>query len=552
MEVKAIKGAKAWLEVGKKAPIPILKASAKLLTKQIKAGASLAEMSHTIERDPALCLHLFLAANKKSRQHNPGQGVEILSLNHVVTILGMKGLVDCVKKAPQIKLHKSDAYQKAYLQAQSCSAFGGKLMEHWVKVNHGGSAERLKWATILAGAPRWIMWREAYVQMRKCDWLTHHDFVATQRAEKKVFGCSLDEILCLVGRKLMLPSLAQNVLEAKQLPTLKQWGQLLHHRYLDFIDNDIKLKRLKSNPNTLMAVILHMAEQLPLGWMTTKTLRAQKALARLTGQSHTAVVQQNHQLAVAVSHHAGAWPVLTPATSLLWPQGANNQSPWLRRPMLCLLPDKEKAEEEMQKPQAVASDSAALPGTPPPRKANKRLLVDIIAQFKRDVHTFSNVHEILLTCNKAIYEGLGMRRTCICVLGKGSDHLRPLYCVGIPQNSKVHGLKVVLAENRFFGKLLNKVASYKVDQDNFEQVLNMLSSNVVDVLLNKNFIVMSLFAGDKPIGVVYADASSKEESISEQEYQAFKTICQSAGFALGAYAQKHNHSHKSKSRMKAG
>ncbi len=552
MEVKSVKGAKSWLDLTKNAAIPILKASAKLLTKQIKAGASLAELSHTIERDPALCLHLFLAANKKSRHHSPGQGMEILSLNHVVTILGMKGLIDCVKKAPQIKLHKSDAYQKAYLQAQSCSAFGGNLMEHWVKVSHVGSAEKLKWATILAGAPRWILWREAYVQMRKCDWLIHHDFVATQKAEKKVFGCALDDIICVLGRKLMLPSLAQNVLEAKQLPTLKQWGKLLSDRYLDFIDADLKLKRLRSNPNTLMAVILHMAEQLPMGWMTAKTLRAQKVLSRLTGQDPSSVVRQNHQLSVSVSRHAGAWPVLSPAYSLLWPSQAINQAPWLRRPMLCLLPNKEEPKQDVNKPRAVNVVNTDLPGVPSPRKANKRLLVDIIAQFKRDVHTFSNVHEILLTCNKAIYEGLGLRRTCICILAKGGDHLRPLYCVGIPQHSKVHGLKMTLEGNRFFGKLLKKTASYRVDRGNFEQVTNMLSPDVVEVLLNKNFIVMSLFAGEKPIGVVYADASNKEEDISEQEYQAFKTICQSAGFALDAYAQKHNSRQKPKTNMRAG
>ncbi len=545
MEVKSVKGAKAWLDVTKKASFPILKASAKLLTKQIKAGASLADMARTVERDPALCLHLFLEANKKSRTHNPGQGVEILSLNHVITILGMKGVVSCVKKAPQIKLHKSDAYQKAYLQAQSCSVFGGNLMEHWVKVNHVGSAEKLKWATILAGAPRWIMWREAYVQMRKCEWLVNHDFIPTKKAEKKVFGCSLNEVMCLLGRKLMLPALAQNVLEAKELPTLKQWSRLVHDRYLDFIDEDIKLKRLKSNPTTLMAVILHMAEQLPQGWMTAKTLRAQKALAHLTGKNHASVVRQNHQLAVAISHHASGGQVLAPAVSLLWPTAALNKAPWLRRPMLCLMPDKEEPEAENSQ-QAVKDLPSALPSTQPPRKANKRLLVDIIAKFKRDVHTFSNVHEILLTCNKAIYEGLGMRRTCICILSKSSDHLRPLYCVGIPQTSKIHGLKVMLDTNRFFGKLMGKVASFKVDTDNYEQVLNMLSGEVVDTLLNKNFMVMSLFAGDKPIGVVYADSNSQEERISEQEYQAFKTICQSAGFALGAYAHKHNHSHERK------
>ncbi len=546
MEVKTAKGAKAWLDLTKNAPIPILKASAKLLTKQIKAGASLADMTHTVERDPALCLHLFLAANKKSRHHNPGQGVEILSLSHVVTILGMKGLIGCVKKAPQMKLHKSDAYQKAYLQAQACSVFGGHLMAHWVKVNHVGSAEKLKWATILAGAPRWILWREAYGQMRKCEWLIEHEFMGTEQAEKIVFGGLLDDVVAKLGRKLMLPSLAQNVLERSELPTLMQWGKLLHSKYLDFIDADSKLKRLKSNPNTLMAVILHMAQQLPLGWMTMKTLRAQKALAHLTGQSHQQVVLQNHQLAVAASHNTVAGQVLTPAVSLLWPQTFNNQPAWLRPHMMCLQPEKDVKEVKNRPIANKNSSTVDLPSAAPPRKANKKVLVDIIAKFKRDVHTFSNVHEILLTCNKAIYEGLGMRRTCICVVNKSIEQLRPLYCVGIAQSSPIHNLKIVLEKNRFFGKLLKQVASYKVDQDNYSQVLNMLSQETVNTLLNKNFIVMSIFAGAKPIGVVYADASSKEEGISEQEYQAFKTICQSTSFALSAYAHSHTPRQKNK------
>ncbi len=132
----------------------------------------------------------------------------------------------------------------------------------------------------------------------------------------------------------------------------------------------------------------------------------------------------------------------------------------------------------------------------------------------------------------------------ICAPLKTSDQLRPLYCVGIPQTSPIHELKIHLDKNRFFDKLLAKVASYKVDQENYSQVLNMLSHDAIDTLLNKNFIVMSIFAGEKPIGVVYADASSKEEGISEQEYQAFKTICQSTSFALSSYAQKHNHKKK--------
>ena len=541
MEVKSAKGAKAWIEITKKAPIPILKASAKLLTKQIKAGASLAKMAKTVERDPALCLHLFLAANKKSRHHNNDSDVEILSLNHVITILGMQGVVDCVKKAPQMNLHKSDAYQKAYLQAQASSHFGGQLMGHWVNVNHVGSAEKLKWATILAGAPRWILWREAYLQMRKFEWLVEHEFQSSAKAEKQVFGCRLDDIICVLGRKLMLPKLAQSVLERKQLPNLSQWGKLVNKNYLDFIDADTKLKRLKSNPTTLMAVILHMAQQLPKGWMSAKTLRAQVALSHLTGQKLEIVVQQNHQLAVSTSHNEVGGQTLSPATSLLWPLKAINQAPWLRRPMLCLQPEKEVAQAASEVKQSKTLEvrtSMELPDVPPPREPDRKLLTDLINQFKSELGSFKTIHDILLTCNKAIFEGLGMRRACICVLSQGGRVLIPHYCVGINEDSPVRSLKINLDENRFFTKLLNKAASYKVDMDNYSQVLNMLNQEVAEIMLNKNFMVMSLFASDKPIGVVYADANSQEESISETEYMAFKTICQSASFALGSYAHK--------------
>ncbi len=536
MEVKSVKGAKAWLEITKKAPIPILKASAKLLTQQIKAGASLAKMAATIERDPALCLHLFLTANRKNRARNRDNDVEILSLSHVITILGMQGVVDCVKKAPQIKLHKSDAYQKSFLQAQASSHFGGELMGHWATVNHLGSAEKLKWATILAGAPRWILWREAYLQMRKYEWLVEHDFQSAQQAEKKIFGCRLDDIICVLGRKLMLPHLAQSVLERNQLPNLAQWGQLVSPKYLDFLDADTKLKRLKSNPTTLMAVVLHLAQQLPLGWMTSKSLRAQKALSHLTGQSLNAVVQQNHQLAVVASHNGVAGHTLLPAVSLLWPTKAINERPWLRRPMLCLLPDK-AIEKPKNKPVAV-STRIDLMDVPPPREPDRRLLMDLINQFKSQLGSFKTVHDVLLKCNKAISEGLGMRRACICVLSQGGKVLIPHYCVGIPSDSPVRALKISMEDNRLFTKLLSKIASYRVDVDNYSQVLNMLSTEVADVMINKNFMVMSIFANDKPIGVVYADTDSKEENISETEYMAFKTICQSTSLALGSYALK--------------
>ena len=110
--------------------------------------------------------------------------------------------------------------------------------------------------------------------------------------------------------------------------------------------------------------------------------------------------------------------------------------------------------------------------------------------------------------------------------------------MGIEKDSPIRGLKIKVGTNRFFAKLLGQAASMKVDNKNFSQAKNMIAPDVMNILSNENFMAMSLFASGKPIGVVYADASPGEDSISEKEYQAFKKICQSAGNALNGYAQK--------------
>jgi hypothetical protein len=533
MEAKTPRGVKAWLELAKKTPLPILKASAKLLTRQIKDGSSLADMAHTIERDPALCLHLFLAANKLNQ--NPD--VEILSLSHVMSILGMQGVVNVVKQAPQMLLHKSDAYQKAYLQSQADSSLAGLFVEHWSAVTRIGNPEKLKWATIIAGAPQWIMWRNAYGAMRKIQWLVEHDFHPVDKVEKNVFGCLLDDVDRIVGRYLKLPVLAQQVLERAERPSPKQWGQMLSPKYRDYFDNDTILKLQKSNPVTLMSLMMYLSAQINLGWYRRHCLRSQIILSHLTNQTLEQVIKRNHELAVNYSHSNVTTQVFPAAVSLLWTNSDRLEKPWLRKPIACIM-----SEMEREFP---VKNAASVPKTvdvsevkQPPRSANKDVLLGLIEQFNKKSSSFKDVHEILLTCNKAINEGLGMRRTFVCVLDKTGEVLRPLYCVGIEKDSLIRGLKININTNRFFAKLLTRPASLKVDSTNFNQAKNMIDKTVLDTLKNHNFMTMSLFANGKAIGVVYADASAGEDDISDKEYQAFQKICQSAGNALNSYAQK--------------
>lgn len=561
MEAKTPNGAPAWIELAKKAQLPILKASAKLLTKQIKADASLADMALTIERDPALCLHLFVAANRLQK----GEDVEILSLSHVITTLGMQGVVNVVKKAPQLNLHSSDAYQKAYLQAQANSSFAGVMAEHWAPYVTATSAEKIKWATILSGAPTWLMWRIGYGQMRNVAWKQQVDRMPIEAAQSKSFGCLLDDLDRMLGRELGLPAMSQQSLERAERPSVKQWGQYLSSRYLDFLDNDTKLKHLKTKPSTLMSLCNHIAEHISLGWYSHRSLRGQTILAHLTGVPVEQVTAKNHGMATTYSRQLLFSQVLIPAASLLWPYRPLNQTPLVRPAYACWMQVPEEAQKRIEsiakksydkvrgiepekavqakqadpKNRQLAQGLDALPKVKhPPREVNKDVLNDIIGQFDQQVVSFKDIHEIMLTCNKALHDGLGMRRAFICVLNKTGDGLRPLYCVGIEKDSPVRTLNIALDTNRFAAKLITKPASFKVDRDNYSQVKGMLSGEVNKVLQNENFMVMSLFAKGKPIGVVYADACATEDRITDSEYAAFKKICQSTSHALDSYAKR--------------
>jgi hypothetical protein len=533
MDAKNPRGIKAWLELAKKAPLPILVASAKLLTKQIKAGASLADMAQTIERDPALCLHLFLAANR----HNQNKEVEILSLSHVVTILGMQGVVSVVKQAPKMPLYKSDAYQKGYLQSQADSSLAGHFAEYWCSKMHLGNPEKLKWATIISGAPEWIMWRVGYESMRKSQWLAQHEFHPLDKVENSVFGCQLDDVSRVIGRYLKLPLLAQQVLERAERPSLQDWGKMLSPKHPDYFDNDSNLKLQKSKPVTLITLVRYLSIQVNLGWMRRHCLRSQTILAHLSNQPLDQVINQNHQLVVEHSRNNALAQILPAAVSLLWPHQNELTRPWLRQPVSCIMHEVER--EVLGNKSIYHKYSVNMANTKePPRHTNKDLLMGLISQFNYQAASFKDVHEILLACNKAINEGLGMRRTFVCILDKSGKVLRPLYCVGIENDSPIRGLKIKLDSNRFFAKLLGRTSSLKVDASNYDQAKHMFDLNVLNILSNQNFMAMSLFANGKAIGVIYADASIGEDCISDKEYQAFKKICQSAANALDGYLQK--------------
>lgn len=536
-----VKGIKGWMNRCRELVLPVMAGSVQLLTRQIKSGASLGDMSDTLARDPALATHVFVAANLRNRQADN----EILNAHHVMSLLGLQGLIDSLKPLLKLPLEEHNAYHSAFYQAQQNSLLAARIAGHFAEISGIGNRERIQWACLMAGAPHWLLWRAAYPEMRQIDYLCFSRHRLRKKAEMHILGCHTEDLCRMLGREMRLPATAQLALESAQLPSLREWALLLRNDYRRHIDENPRLKLLLRQPHVLIACCQHLCAQLEHGWHRRKSQRAMLMLARLCGQDVHTSHQHCRNIALELSRSYAIPDVRPLAASLL----NNAQHASVPEPITCItaalaadmqphirttaaVDDGKTKQQNGQRGPALQHSHGEIP----PRAMNNQLMENVFAQFTAEVSGFKDIHHILLTCNKALHEGLGMRRAFICVLTKTGDTLRAVYNVGVEPENPVRKLSIPLQENRFFSKLLQKPSSLKVDNYNYVQVRNMLSQEVLDTLANKNFMAMSLFANHKPIGVVYTDASKDEQQISENEYDIFKKICHFTSEAIDHYA----------------
>lgn len=536
-----VKGIKGWMNRCRELVLPVMAGSVQLLTRQIKSGASLGDMSDTLARDPALATHVFVAANLRNRQADN----EILNAHHVMSLLGLQGLIDSLKPLLKLPLEEHNAYHSAYYQAQQNSLLAARIAGHFAEISGLGNRERIQWACLMAGAPHWLLWRAAYPEMRQIDHLCFSRHPLRKKAEMSILGCHTEDLCRMLGREMRLPATAQLALESAQLPSLREWALLLRKDYRRQIEDSPRLKLMLRQPHVLIACCQHLCAQLEHGWHRRKSQRAMRMLAHLCGLDVHTTHQHCRNIALEISRSYAIPDVRPLAASLL--NDAQHAS--VPEPILCIT-TAPAAEHQPRRLNNQTSAQTAITAKPsprgaalqhaqaeiPPREINTQLMNKLLEQFSAEVSGFQDIHQILLTCNKALHEGLGMRRAFICVLTKNGDTLRAVYNVGVEAENPLRKLSIPLQENRFFSKLLQKPSSLKVDNYNYAQVRNMLSEEVLGTLANKNFMAMSLFANRKPIGVVYTDASKDEQQISENEYDIFKKICHFTSEAIDHYA----------------
>jgi len=191
---------------------------------------------------------------------------------------------------------------------------------------------------------------------------------------------------------------------------------------------------------------------------------------------------------------------------------------------------------------------AMLPGEwpKPIAKASSQLdanviVKDVLAERMQALHLAgiqgAPTNQVMTLAVRALSEGLAMQRIAFTLLMAAENALRARYVQGVAPTDSLQTLKISLEKQHVLTKLLQKPQSFWLNAANYAQFAPHLPVELVEQIGAKSFCAMSIFVGDKPVGLIYADCGLLGE-VSEFHYQHFKQICLLASKALAHNARR--------------
>ncbi len=187
---------------------------------------------------------------------------------------------------------------------------------------------------------------------------------------------------------------------------------------------------------------------------------------------------------------------------------------------LLYVPGDEPADDRADDPGAAGQAAAEDPPADPPGPGAAAEPADVqalVTGFMRRIQAETGTAQVLFA-----------------VLGRDRRRLRTRLLLGIEPGHGLRDLDVELGQRHLFALLMGKPQSLWLRPDNAARYLELLPAAQHDWLDARGSYLMSLFAGERPLGLLYAGGAATDEA----GYQRFRELCQATAEALaGSGAQ---------------
>lgn len=462
--------------------IPALNENHQQILELIERKNQPKELNKIAIRDPGLALALLCKVNA-SRGPKSGRDV-VESPQAAISLLGDKMAYQLFESHPVAEHMLSDEtaiYLFQQLMERACH--NETQAESWALANGYPLIEQLKITALLA-----------YLGETLCcvhDYKAYVDYLkkgATVEAAQQVFSFSFDELTLVVCQALHLPEFFTRALASSQDP-----GQRAR----------------------LMGFSSTLCQQCENGWYSQDMVKTYEAFAEFLQMPLDKVITKTHEFAILAARQSYIQQAWHPASRLLLIEDRH----WIN---------------SLQKPapKTVAEKTAA------PEPVEEKA-ADTQSEIRRLVKLPETTQSQLLNiCIKGLYKDLQLSKVCLLMLSQDKTSIQNRMAIGIEDTAPFRSYRIDVQKAGLLKILLNKPQAVWINNDSYKKYQQLIPQSFMASIMTNQFVAMSLFVGDKPIGVIYADRTDSTQPVDQALFTQFKQLISLTSKALTLLAKR--------------
>lgn len=491
----------AWLERLKPGQTPIFshtKAQLQALKGRIdEVGAR--EVSNWVLADPLASLRVIYLANNRVSRHF---GNEVATVEHAIMMQGLGVYIDQVAEFPVLEetpLGRDPESLNSLYRLLRLAQHAAWQARDFAVLHSDIRAEEVEVAALLYYAPEFLFWLDAPDTARELARLRRIKEPA--EAEAEALGFSLEPLRLMLLEAWKIPEVIRDMLDARHAGRSR---------------------------NIILRACLDLAHRSRHGWWDEHLLADYQALADIEHTPLEVIVGTVHRNAVRAARH-GAWIPAPPAAA------------WL--PMLPgAWPHEQPAAVSATAPPSATARSV----TPPPATApaavpavgaearpdaavciqpDQAALQACLQGIEAHLDGSLNLNQLLAMVLKGLHHGLGLSRVVFAMVTPDGQRVKSRFTLGVGAQEPLRHFEFPLQSKDLFGHLMTKMQGVWLNPDNRARLWPMVRPELKVMLGEGEFLAMSLFVGDRPFGLIYADRGRSGCQLDGATYDDFKRLC---------------------------
>ena len=492
------------------------------------------KIAAVLRTNPLLCLNLFIKAGRDGRE----RVTEVRNIEHGVSLLGVHQVLKLCERQADLR-----TAQPEYLGEVTRGLHAAHIAKA-IAVHKGHySGEEMFWGTLFTRMGYWACWHSACDLMREIEARgPYADEDARRNAERARFDVSLEGLSYQLAQAWRLPRLTAQALSPSQQPSESMLRQLASHARTrgDAPEPEhAELLRVMHAPVTSLVLahrwVAHFEQQ---------DGEAQHATERMMAGHLRTSVEAARKLALAGTLQcAGAFDL------------PNAINPGLRLVMLKMDRQAQAEFETQESPirnteKPIAAVEQATPAgepepsvdsvrSPPqaPGRPDAALLRSVTERLHRQPDTFKDLNDLCQQLLEGFSSGVGLSRVGIALLRPAQQVLQFTYTRTTPGQQDLTGLSIDMRAG-LLAQLLRQPTALLLNAQNRDRVLPQLPASFLRATQCDCFMMMSLFANERPVGLCYADAGPNAPTPSALQFKLFKNLAAGANHVLAHLARR--------------